>query len=201
MIRVFLLIMIVTAISLPYTIAADFSIKFPKEVLQDQEFEVTISAKTNDVHDVKIYIHKDVKEFSEIYDGESWESSRFYIWNAFPNQKIFKVKSHYQGKSQLCVQLRKSGQTSFDKICEEIMIGPPSVKPSLQPEKPVQETQDEIAFINLSQERVSDISIEETNSERKVLSKEGKERRFIMYLFIILMIFIPLIAFLKKLNF
>lgn len=114
--------MIVMVINFTNVWALDFSFEFPDETFLDQEFKVLINSDVDDIYDVKIYIYKDTKEYSEIYDGDKWQSTHYYLKETFPKNKEFEVLSHFEGDTEICVQLRKSGTSGFDKLCEEISI-------------------------------------------------------------------------------
>ncbi|MEK6855236.1 MAG: hypothetical protein AABX73_03360 [Nanoarchaeota archaeon] len=106
----------------------EFDINYPKQVEQNKEFTVSISSAPppEESYDVKIFVNKHTKEFSEIYDGEKWRSPFSYLSSAYPNKIEFKILSHFVGESQLCVRLRKtlSPNEKISEVCSPIEVSP-----------------------------------------------------------------------------
>lgn len=103
--------------------ALDFTLTSPESVDLNQTFQVSISANTPDVYDVKIFVYKDSKEFSEIFNGTLWVSPHYYLLSVFPETKEFKIISHFLGETNICARLRKSGSTSSPELqCNNITI-------------------------------------------------------------------------------
>ena len=116
----------------------DFNVISPAEVVLNREFTVKIEADTQEDYDVKIYVHDDTKDFSEIYDGIAWRSPYKFLLTAFPSKKEFLIISHYEGETNLCVKLRKSADPKdVSETCRPIKIN------SDQQEENEEETEDE----------------------------------------------------------
>ncbi len=118
-------IMMIMAISMNSSFVAgiNFTFNYPSEINVNEGFEVEILAEANDTLDVKIFVHDDKKEFSEIFDGTDWKSSFNFLIGVFPSQTIFKVRSHFIGETEICVKLRKTGESS-DSVCLPIEVLP-----------------------------------------------------------------------------
>ena len=112
----------VMVINLSLVSGIEFDFDYPSEIQADEEFEVLINFETTEIYDVKIYVYDDVKASSEIWDGSAWKSTHFYLKDVFPNQKKFRLKAYDIGETDICVQLRKSGSGSFDKVCDSINV-------------------------------------------------------------------------------
>lgn len=102
--------------------AIDFTLESPAIADKEEEFEVKIISQEYLPHDVKIFVYKDTKEFSEILVDKEWKSTRYYIISSFPEQKEYKLISHYAGKTKLCARLRETGKSSFLEVCKDIEI-------------------------------------------------------------------------------
>lgn len=106
----------------PITSALDIYLNSPAIIKSGEEFVVTISADTEDIYDIKIFVHKDTKEFSQIYDN-GWKSTRNFINEAYPSKKEFKLKPFYSGETQICLRFRKPGATSYEEeVCSSITV-------------------------------------------------------------------------------
>lgn len=104
------------------TTAIEFTIESPSSVEKDIEFNVKINSGETGEHDVKIFVYKDTKEFSEIFADDKWKSTHNYILSAFPSKKSFKLISYYAGNTKVCARLRESGKSSFKQVCNDIEI-------------------------------------------------------------------------------
>jgi len=100
----------------------NITMESPPEIEKDTEFQVEISADSNEKYDVKIYVHEDTKAFSEIYDSE-WKSPHNYIKEAFPERKKFLILSHFFGETKICLKLRNSiNQKEITQVCNPINV-------------------------------------------------------------------------------
>jgi hypothetical protein len=114
---------------LPLCSALNIQLNSPEEVTMDEEFSVTISADTTEIHDVKVFVHNseddkiDRNEYiSEIHDGE-WKDSYLYIKGSFPEDNEYKIKIlESPGEREICARLRKTGTSSFSTQCNKIKI-------------------------------------------------------------------------------
>lgn len=138
--RVGLCITILTVISfliLPLASSAqslNFTISCPNSVYAEDEvsFGIDVTAyNTSSTYDVKAYINDDVLASSELYDftTSKWRSPQNYIIAAFPGHTEFKVKSHFVGETKICVKLRKTSQTSYTEVCNNITVNPAKSPP------------------------------------------------------------------------
>lgn len=122
-----MLIIIATAIS-QYSYALEFTLLSPQEVDENQEFEVSVIASTAETYDVKIFVHNGGFSrgnlVSQVYSDGQWKSSWYYLNGVFPQNYIFRKKvSNYSGETQICAQLRKTGETAMDgRICNTITV-------------------------------------------------------------------------------
>lgn len=107
---------------LPLTSALEFSLISPKEANLNEEFSVSIEIDSQETYDVKIYVTDDVKAFSEIYNGNEWKSTHYYLLSALPEQEEFKLLAHQEGETKICAKLRKQGSTPTEEKCNDIKI-------------------------------------------------------------------------------
>jgi len=118
MVSSFIMIVMVTNLSS----AIDFSFNYPKTIQKDKGFNLEIQADTNENYDIKVYVYDDIKQYSEILSEEGWKSTHFYLISVFPEKTEFKLKAYYIGETEICVQMRKSGETNFYKTCNSIIV-------------------------------------------------------------------------------
>lgn len=111
-------------LALPIVSALDFSFSAPEKINAEEEFTISISANENsqEIYDVKAFVHAHTKQHSEIFYDNAWKSPFNYISSAFPSQTEFKLKSHYIGKTKVCVRLRQTGNSTFEEKCNEIEV-------------------------------------------------------------------------------
>ncbi len=113
------------AISLSFSSAIEFQLSSPESVAQNEEFKVSITANESDNYDVKIYVedpNSKPKTISEIYNGNEWQNSYFYIVNALPANSEFKLKIIKAGEWDICARLRKDSPTK--PVCNNISVAP-----------------------------------------------------------------------------
>ena len=105
-----MVISLILILFLTLTSSLEFNLDSPESVTLNEEFTTTINAdiSEDETYDIKIFVHKATKEFSEIYDGTIWKSPHFYLESKFPEQKDFKIISHFEGETKICARLRKS---------------------------------------------------------------------------------------------
>ncbi len=165
---VFLCIMIVMAIS--PVLAIDFTFDYPQEIGLDAEFEVTINSQNSETHDVKIFVHDDIKASSEILTSEGWKSTHYYLKSSFPEQKKFTLKAYYLGETEICVRLRLSGRAAYDESCSSITVK--EIEQNNEEPEEIEEEQEEL--IEDPTEEQED-SQEEQSNEKIVLNSPAKE--------------------------
>jgi len=110
--------------------ALEIDFEFSDEIVPGDEFEISVSADSDEIYDVKIYAYSGVKsdKKSEIFNfvESKWQSSYYYLKEAFPDNKEFKIKlknETEEGKGIICVKLRKTGTSSYKEECKAIVIG------------------------------------------------------------------------------
>ncbi len=122
--------------------ALDFSFDAPDSVQIDESFDVTINSESQDVVDVKIFVHKSESDkvvksdyISEV-NNDGWKDSWYYIKEAFPKVKTFQVKVLTDaGDRKICVRLRKAGTDSTSIKCESISVSLSERKKQSEEEK------------------------------------------------------------------
>ena len=107
---------------IPISSAVEFSLISPKEINLDEEFSVTIDFQSEEAYDLKIYVHDDVQAYSEIYNGNEWKSTHYYLLRVLPAQKEFKLISHYAGETKICAKIRKPNSTPSPEKCNNIKV-------------------------------------------------------------------------------
>ena len=156
------------------TTAIEFTIESPSFIEKDSEFNVKINSAETAEHDVKIFVYKDTKEFSEIFVDDKWKSTHNYILSAFPSKKSFKLISHYAGNTKVCARLRESGKSPFKEVCNDIEIKE-KTSANTQSDDEVDSEDDE--FKEDSDEE-GDEADDEDEEERKEDENEEKEENF-----------------------
>src|SRR3989344_4728784 len=99
----------------------DFNFSYPSEVDLNDSFIVGIEADSSQEMDVKIFAIEEKEIISEIYQ-DGWKNPFFYLKEAFPSSKEFKIKILKEGEYELCVRLRISGKTAFDEKSDMINV-------------------------------------------------------------------------------
>jgi len=204
---------------LPLVSSFDFSFVSPPEVIQEEEFSISISSEsTSDLYDVKVYVNDASREFSEIYDGEEWKSPYYYLISVYPETKEYRVKSHFIGETNICIKLRKTGSSSATQVCNPIRINPavPSEEDNLDSAVESEDMAEEPSYDEIilettsSEQNLEEFSPPKYNTEKIVLnpikeevsffmSKEEKIRLSMIYAFSFLCIIIIALLLLKKL--
>ena len=118
--------MIVMAISLVSVSALEFSFDSPSEVEEEKEFSVSIQEEYDGKsYDVKIFVYEESfsNTVSEIYDGSNWRNPFRYLKNVFPDDVEFSVRVlEFIGETEICARLREDGKTSYNQVCNKIVI-------------------------------------------------------------------------------
>ena len=81
--------MVISIFSLHLIASLDFNFDYPNSVIQDEEFSLNLDLNEDKEYDIKIFIYKDSKEYSEILSGEEWKSPKYYLISAYPENKEF----------------------------------------------------------------------------------------------------------------
>ena len=103
--------------------AIEFEFISPQEVNAESEFQVEITAETAEDYDVKIYVHGDTRQYSEIFDGEKWRSPFNYISSSVPSVSTYRIIPHYIGETEICIKLRKaSDNVDVSSACNQISV-------------------------------------------------------------------------------
>lgn len=175
--------MIVMVISSNLVRSADFDFYSPDKVNVNEEFQVQIISELRGDYDVKIYLSEENSSaiLSEIFD-DTWRDPFKYILSTYPKKESFSIRALNPTKSgNLCVQIRLSGETKYEKICKRIeVMDNLSSNPNKQ--------EDNVIVLNYPSEK-----------ESVQLTKDYKIDKIILYSFIIFLIVIILFLLLKLL--
>lgn len=209
--------------------ALDFNFTSPESVDLNEEFKVKIELETDEIYDVKIFVHENDKTISQILAAE-WRNPARYLISAFPSESEFSVRLiQYSDNAEICVRLRKTNKTNFEESCKPIKVLETEDDESEEEDSDTDNEELEEEDENNDDEDEKEIAKESTNislkpqivslketpqnhSEKIVLSskkqpdeakvlitKYEREKFIILYAFIILCIFIIILLALKKL--
>lgn len=119
MVTKFFLIFLIIVLSATFVEAIEFSLSAPDSVSAGEEFSVQLNteAEVSEDYDVKIFVYKSTKEYSEIYNN-GWKSPFNYLLASFPEENEFKIRAHYIGETELCARLRPSADKNA-KVSEQ----------------------------------------------------------------------------------
>lgn len=213
MILKIILFTIILTVTLNPAQALEISIDSPKEVIQGEEFQVKIDSSSTESLDVKIFVHRHTKEFSEIFYDEKWKSPFHYLLGFFPDQKEYLLKAHFLGETKICARLRKSTTSNFVEACNQITVlaqdaqepsedSPEAQSPSTETKnKPPTQTQ-EITSIVLEEPVPAPEKIvlsSKTDEPKQITTKQGKTRSWITYSFAGFLIIIIILLALRRL--
>lgn len=145
-----------------------FEFTSPESISVEERFEIEIFPESEEHYDVKIYIHNSSDDkitrgeiISEIFE-EVWRDPWTYIKDSLPSQKIYEVRLiEGSGKMQICVNLRKTGKTNYEKSCKEITI-----------KKDISKEVDEEAEMRVSEEIKKDESEDVVESSEEIKKDE-----------------------------
>ncbi len=118
--------------------ALDYELLAPSEVEKDKPFEVEIKTEqpTSEFYDVKIFVTKHTREYSEIYSAGNWQSPFKYIQKAFPEQTKFQLRAHITGETIICSRLRSTEpKNEVFEICNQITVSSSAPLPEAAEEK------------------------------------------------------------------
>lgn len=208
--------LLLTGISLLFftkgVVALDLSFDAPSSVELNEEFDVEIDTDSPDEFDVKIFVHSSDEQsiarnqyLSEIYDGEKWEDSWYYLKEAYPDEDTFQVRViDESGDYTICVRLRSSSDAVTTE-CEDIEVGKDSDEEDEEEKELNGQIEKEIEFI--AQETVPEEKVEKTEEkivlnnpstnkvEEKIQTRSLTKRLWIVYTFsFFLLIIIVLLA-------
>ena len=117
----FIMIVMVTS----FVSSLEFTFDSPDEVEIGEEFDVLISANTNEIYDVKIFVWKEEKSntISEIFKDGEWKSPFHYLQDVFPEETNFRKKVlEGEGTREICVRMRVADTGGFDEVCQPILV-------------------------------------------------------------------------------
>src|SRR3989344_672728 len=84
--------------------ALEIGFDFPDEIVHGDEFEISVSADSNEIYDVKIYAYSGEKsdKKSEIFNfvESKWQSSYYYLKEAFPDNKEVMISADDRQKEE-----------------------------------------------------------------------------------------------------
>lgn len=183
--------------------ALDFDVISPEEVTAEEEFSFEIILETEEIYDVKAYVHEHNKDACEILSGEEWKSPYYYLKEAFPEKTEFSLLPHYAGETQICVKLRKSGGSSFDEVCNDITVLPAEEESSddeTTEEEPNIETKIKTNNTNLNQEEnYRKITLNRKTEDQTFTTKTDKLRTATIYSFLVFCVLIIILLALRRL--
>ena len=108
---------------LPVILALEIQLNAPDSVNMNEEFKASIRANTQEVYDVKIFVEgNSSKTISQIFNIDKWQSSYYYIKQAFPAQSEFSLKITKAGNWEICARLRKEAQNPSPPVCSPIIV-------------------------------------------------------------------------------
>ncbi|MBI5803844.1 hypothetical protein HY450_01225 [Candidatus Pacearchaeota archaeon] len=213
-------IVFISLLIFPIVSALEFELISPNSVNSEEEFDVSILSNENiaESYDVKVFVHEPVKEFSEIFDGQNWKSPHFYLNGVFPDTTQFRIISHFVGETNICARLRKSSGGNFEEVCNsiEVLKGEVVQDEEILPEEETIEEEDDsseepIAYDEPT-EKIEEKKVSPKIEEKIVLNspvqneessevfetKQGKERRWLLYGFGSLLILIIVLLGLRR---
>jgi hypothetical protein len=129
--------------------ALEFSFDYPENVNVNEDFTVSLELDSVDKFDVKIFIHNSEDEkttrgdyISDIYNPikEEWQDSWYYIKEAFPENRDFKVKALSNPGKEICLRIRKAETQSTYLKCQEILVSKQDEKETLSENTEVNQT-------------------------------------------------------------
>jgi hypothetical protein len=128
-----------------FSIAQKASISSPSEVFINKSFEVSIDSGNSNLYDVKLYVLTENGSIISSIQDSGWKSSRYYIKESYPNQKIYSLIVNKPGQTaKICLKLRLSGKTNaLPEVCSPISISNSEVK-----EEPTLQYQEDIIYLN-----------------------------------------------------
>jgi hypothetical protein len=222
-VKTILLILILMAISLPFSSSLKINFDSPSSVNINEEFTVSIDADSSDPHDVKVFVHKSSDKsiqgseyISEILDTD-WSNPWFYIKEAFPDKTEFKIRViESPGDRSICVRLRKTETETVSTECDSITIEEAQDEQEHKKEEPEKVEKDEekieVDQLNSSSDDFpsqlsfpSSIENEKLllntnkNPDQEIITKTEKKRTGIIYAFTALMIIIIVLLALRRL--
>ncbi len=159
---------------LPVILALEIQLNAPDSVNMDEEFKASISADTQEVYDVKIFVEDNSsKTISQIFNIDKWQSSYYYLKSAFPSQSEFSLKITKAGEWEICARLRKSAQSPSSPTCRPIIV-----LVNLNEEK----NQDNMDIIEKNeQENLGELNENEKNNIRKNESNSENNKEIVIY--------------------
>jgi hypothetical protein len=202
--------------------ALEFTFDSPDEVEIGEEFDVLISANTNEIYDVKIFVWKEEKSntISEIFKDGEWKSPFHYLQDVFPEETTFRKRVlEDEGTREICVRMRVADTSGFDEVCQPILVLEDSEEDSEDDESEEEEeeesSQEEGNEEETSQEENEEQEKEEIQSKttgkivlnsrekdianKEFVSSEKKVRIGVVYGFLILCVFLIILLALRRL--
>lgn len=123
MIHTVIRLILILLFLLPLASSIDLEITAPEEAIINENISIQIHYTSNELHDVKIFIQEKNEIISKIYSENQWKNPFYYLRSSFPKQTSFTVKAIQESqKAELCVRLRKTGETIYIQTCQEITL-------------------------------------------------------------------------------
>ncbi len=123
-------------ISLSFANAAiNFNISFPQSVELNKSFQVSISAETSLIYDVKIFVNNDSRTSpnSEILSDGEWKTPFYYLISVFPSASQFTIRALKLGSYPICARLRETTKSYPCSNCGEVCNNISVIEPALEP--------------------------------------------------------------------
>ena len=207
----------------------EFTFDSPEEAGVDEEFNVVINADpAGEIYDVKVFVYQETKSniISEVFFDGEWKNPWFYLQGVFPVTNVYNNKVlENVGETEICVRLRKAGAGGFDEVCKDINVNSGgennaqinnSNSDSEEEEdefnsnenKPAS-SQDGVGIIltshnvidNVDQEKKKIVLgfVEEEKVEEKIITKQEKVRRGVVYSFVGFLVLLIVLLALRRL--
>ncbi len=212
------LLVISFLIALPLVSALTITFSAPETVEIDEEFTVTISADSEEIHDVKIFVHTSEDEkisrseyISDIYHDGAWLDSWFYIKEAFPDEREYKIKIfESSGEREICVRLRKTSTQTASIECQKIeVLEKGKIEEPMKEEnketiietgKTQTEEKNNIKLLSAAPAESNErIYLNQKSEEKEVQTKQNKFRSRIIYSFLLVLTAVIILLALRRL--
>lgn len=106
--------MFIFIFSFNFSLAKDIEFNFPSEIKVNEEFTANVKLIDfpKEKYDLKIDILNQGERIAQIFDGNKWKSTNFYVNNAFEDENSeikLKITSDFNGMAEIIVKVRKNG--------------------------------------------------------------------------------------------
>ena len=155
----------------PLVSSNNVSLSSPSEVVTNEQFDVSLNINTQENYDVKIYVEdkNSGKTISQILNVDKWQSSYYYLKDAYPQNSVFSVKIIEAGKWEICLRLRN--KTISSPLCNQIEV----LSSSEQTESDEEEINNGLEGKQINEENKEDEHINEEQEDNSEIVKEAEE--------------------------